>query len=163
MIHALRMAYSACSVLHSTTLFGDAAYTLQWGKVVIADTRAEALVQRDHHGPVASRVTARVDDGGESIVETEGTRYGISRRWGVGQPVVVAEYQALTNCIFDLEWMEDDRRIALACGDGKCRVQDTETQAEVLPSRLGLARSRPAGKSTFERNGMLFVTGSENS
>eukprot|EP00904_Undaria_pinnatifida_P005694 jgi/Undpi1/2254/HiC_scaffold_13.g05640.m1 len=96
-----------------------------WGNLVIVDTRTEAAVQRDHNGPIGAPATAPATAG---RVGARAGRLG----WGVGQPLVVSEYRALINCIFDLEWTHGDRRIVLACGDGKCRVQDVETSAEVL-------------------------------
>lgn len=124
----------------------------------MTDTRVEAAVQRDDNGPVGSgrgslqssssilhhgttydhhhNATAApnlsVRPGGRSgtttSVPTGMTTYGGR---GVGQPTVVAEWQALSNCVFDVEWMQGDRLIALGCGDNMCRVQDTETQTEV--------------------------------
>lgn len=116
---------------------------------MVADTRVEAAVQRDSNGPVgpgplqpSSSVRNRAPDGNGSL-RTGGTtavprvtkasscsRSSFGGR-GVGQPLVVAEWQALTNCVFDVEWMQGDRLIALGCGDNFCRVQDTETQTEV--------------------------------
>lgn len=96
------------------------------------DTRAEAAVRRDHDGPVGLGPAGagggvQAGGGGASSVR----RRGICGGWGVGQPAVVAEWRALINCIFDLEWIQEDARIALACGDGKVRIEDTETHAEV--------------------------------
>lgn len=133
------------SHLHDTTFNGMAlnsypqymshGMTFQWGKLVIVDTRVEAAVQRDNNGPIGhggggGATRTRSSQGGLGRGGGE-EREGRSQTWGVGQPSVISEYRVLINCIFDLEWTHEDRRIALACGDGKCRVQDTETQAEV--------------------------------
>ncbi len=111
----------------------------EFGQVVVLDTRAEAVVQRDHSGPIGWGQTDRARSvtsgaaGTRRRLEREagGGRVGYCRSWGVRQPRVVAQYRALVNCIFDVEWTHDDSRIALGCGDSKIRVHDTETHAEV--------------------------------
>lgn len=106
------------------------------GMLVIVDTRAEAVVQRDHNGPVGWGQTDRSSDrfsdrAAKRLVASAGVKQGYCRSWGVRQPAVVAQYRALVNCIFDVEWLHDDGRIALACGDPNIRVHDTETSVEV--------------------------------
>lgn len=115
------------------------AFGTEFGQVVVLDTRAEAVVRRDHTGPIGWGQTDRIRSitsgtaGTRRRLEREGDggRVGFCRSWGVQQPRVVAQYRALVNCIFDLEWTHDDSRIALGCGDCKIRVHDTETHAEV--------------------------------
>ncbi|CAM9868860.1 unnamed protein product [Scytosiphon promiscuus] len=110
------------------------AFGTEFGQVVILDTRANAVVMRDHNGPVGWGQTDRT----RARRSTSGITYpgrgnvGYCRSWGVQQPAVVAQYQALINCIFDVEWTHEDRQMALACGDAKIRVHDTETSIEVL-------------------------------
>lgn len=126
------------------------AFGTECGQLVIVDTRVEARVRRDHNGPVGWGQTDRarmVTSGATSTrrrlqreEEAAGAgaggavgsgRLGYCKSWGVRQPEVVAQYRALVNCIFDVEWTHDDSRIALGCGDGKIRIHDTETHAEV--------------------------------
>lgn len=118
------------------------AFGTEYGQLVIVDTRVEARVRRDHSGSVGWGQTDRTRSISSGTAGTRrrlkreaggGTvrRVGYCRSWGVQQPEVVAQYQALVNCIFDVEWTHDDGRIALGCGDGKVRVHDTETHAEV--------------------------------
>lgn len=118
--------------------------------LTIVDTRAEATVQRDQDGPVGpgalppqpnhirssgNTIGNDIRAGRLSTIATPrrgtaavSTSYG---RRGVGQPAVLASWRVLNNCIFDLEWMQGDRVMALGCGDSRCRVQDVERQIEV--------------------------------
>ncbi|CBN74423.1 denticleless homolog [Ectocarpus siliculosus] len=117
------------------------AFGTERGTLVIVDTRAEAVVQRDHNGPVGWGQTDRSSGWfSERAAKrlgaiSAGVKHGYCRSWGVRQPGVVAQYRALANCIFDVEWLHDDGRIALACADSKIRVHDTETCMEVVVLR----------------------------
>lgn len=115
------------------------AFGTEFGQLVIIDTRVDARVQRDHSGPVGWGQTDRTRTISSGAASTRrrlrrdmGGSVGYCRSWGVRQPEVVAQYQALVNCIFDVEWTHDDGRIALGCGDSKIRIHDTETHAEVM-------------------------------
>lgn len=123
------------------------AFGTERGTLVIVDTRTEAVVQRDHNGPVGWGRTDRSSSwfseraaAAKGLATSAGVKHGYCRSWGVRQPGVVAQYRALVNCIFDVEWLHDDGRIALACGDSKIRVHDTETSVEVRESGY---RTRP--------------------
>lgn len=117
------------------------AFGTEYGQLLVLDTRVEARVQRDHNGPVGWGQTDRntginsrvVGARAKSRLEWAGGegKVGLCRSWGVRQPEVVVQYRALINCIFDLEWMLDDTRIVMGCGDAKIRVHDTETNTEV--------------------------------
>lgn len=123
------------------------AFGTEFGQLVIVDTRLEARVQRDHNGPVGWGQTDRTRTVSSGTASTRrrlrremglggsAGSVGYCRSWGLRQPEVVAQYRALVNCIFDVEWTHDDGRIALGCGDGKIRVHDTETHAEVVHSK----------------------------
>lgn len=109
---------------------------MQWGRLAIVDTRVEAAVQRDANGPVGTRIRDTPSNLAETNIRTSlregGAKSKISLGGrGVGQPAVVAEWKALPNCVFSLEWIHDDRIIALACGDNRCRLQHVETRREV--------------------------------
>jgi len=131
------------------------AFGTEFGQVVVLDTRAEAVVRRDHSGPIGWGQTNRargITSGGVGTrrrLEREeggGGRVGYCRSWGVRQPRVVAQYRALVNCIFDLDWTHGDSRIALCCGDSKIRVHDTETHAEVRYRGTCYLRSEAFGR-----------------
>lgn len=114
------------------------AFGTEFGQLVIVDTRVEATVQRDHRGPVGwgqtdrtRTITSGTPRTHRRLSRETGGSVGYCQSWGVRQPEVVAQYRALVNCIFDIEWTHDDDRIALGCGDGQIRVHDTETHAEV--------------------------------
>lgn len=107
---------------------------------MIADTRIEAEVQRDADGPVASSIrdspSSSPSLSGADALGTTPRSKGATERLtfggrGIHQPAVVAEWKALPNCVFSLEWIQDDKVIALACGDNRCRLHHVETQQEV--------------------------------
>lgn len=129
--------------------------------MVVVDTRVEAQVQRDENGPVGtgaavqrypsastsasssrSSPTSRLNNHNSSGSSSNNVRRSVVNSaaapervtyGGVcaGQPKVVAEWSALRNCVFDVQWMLRDSVLALGCADNTCRLQDTETQKEV--------------------------------